>query len=223
LYIRKKFVIRREIMKFILAKKLQMTQIFDKDGNALPVTLVQAGPCYVTQVKSTQKDGYEAVQIGFGEMKTKKMRKPQSGHLKKVQSPNAKIQSLKYLREFRVDESELQPGQEIKAGIFSEGDIVKVIGLSKGKGFAGVVKRHGFGGGPKSHGQKHSLRAPGSIGATFPERVPKGRRMAGRMGHERVTVSGLEIAKVDEANNILAIKGALPGNKGGLLEIVSFK
>ena len=208
-------------MKFILAKKLQMTQIFDSEGRAVPVTLLQAGPCFVTQVKSTEKDGYIAVQIGFDQIKEKKMKKPQAGHLKKVQSSNVKAQNLKWLREFRVENSELKAGDEIKADVFKEGDFVKVIGISKGKGFAGVVKRHGFKGGPASHGQKDRLRAPGSIGSTFPEHVIKGMRMAGRMGGEQVTVEGLKIAKVDAENNIIAIKGAVPGNRGVLLEIVS--
>jgi len=206
-------------MKFILGKKLQSTQIFDKDGKAIPVTLVQAGPCFITQIRNEEKDGYGAVQLGFGEKKEKKMKKPQQGHLKKVQISNFKFQNLKYLREFQVENSDMKLGDEIKADIFQEGDIVKVSGISKGKGFQGVVKRHGFAGGPKSHGQKHSLRAPGSIGATFPERVPKGRRMAGRMGGVRVTVKNLEIVKVDVKENIIAIKGAIPGNRGSLIEI----
>ncbi len=203
-------------MKFILGKKLKMTQIFDEQGRAIPVTLVQAGPCWVTQQKTEEKDGYSAVQIGFGAKKDKHVNRAQQGHFKKAGLPVAP----QYTREFR-GQSELEVGGEIKADIFQVGDEIKVIGLSKGKGFAGVVKRHHFGGGPASHGQKHSLRAPGSIGATFPERVPKGRRMAGRMGGERVTVEGLSIVQVDADNNILAIKGAVPGIRGALLEIVS--
>ena len=191
-----------------------MTQLFDKEGQAVPVTFVQAGPCFVTQKKTKEKDGYESWQIGFGEVKLKKLTKPEQGHLKG--------KALKHLREFSVaPESEMEVGSEIKADIFKEGDSVKVIGTSKGKGFAGVVKRHHFGGGPASHGQKHGLRAPGSIGATFPERVPKGRRMGGRLGNERVTVEGLKIFKIDAENNILAITGAVPGIRGALLEIVS--
>jgi len=200
-------------MKFILGKKLKMTQLFEADGQAVPVTFVEAGPCFVMQKKTAEKDGYQAVQIGFSEVKKGKLNKPQAGH--------QKGKSLKFLREFRVENSELNVGDEIKAEIFQEGDKIKVIGTSKGKGFAGVVKRHHFGGGPASHGQKHSLRAPGSIGATFPERVPKGRRMGGRMGNERVTVEGLRVFKIDGENNILAIVGAVPGIKGALLEIVS--
>lgn len=200
-------------MKFILGKKLQMTQLFDKEGQTVPVTFVQAGPCFVAQKKTKEKDGYESLQIGFGEIKIKKLTKPERGHLKG--------KALKYLREFRVDGSEMEVGSEIKADIFKEGDAVRVIGTSKGKGFAGVVKRHHFGGGPASHGQKHGLRAPGSIGATFPERVPKGRRMGGRLGNERVTVEGLKIFKVDAENNILAVTGAIPGIRGSLVEIIS--
>jgi len=199
-------------MKFILGKKLESAQIFGQEGKIIPVTLVLAGPCFVTQIKNKEKDGYQAVQIGFFEKKEKKTNKPERGHLGK--NPN-----LRYLREFRAENPEMKLGDEIKIDIFKEGDKVKVSGTSKGKGFQGVVKRHGFGGGPKSHGQKHRLRAPGSIGATFPERVPKGRRMAGRMGGERTTIKNLEIVKVDVEENILAIKGAIPGNRGALLEI----
>jgi len=206
-------------MKFILGKKLQMTQIFDKDGQAVPVTLIQAGPCFVTQKKTADKEGYSALQIGFGEAKAKRMSLAEKGHLKKIKSENAKIKTVKYLREYRVENSELEPGSEIKADIFQEGDIVKISGVSKGKGFAGVVKRHHFAGGPATHGQKHSLRAPGSIGATFPERVPKGRRMGGRMGGQRATVEGLKIVKIDVENNMIAVTGAVPGVPGGLLEI----
>jgi len=213
-------------MKFILAKKLEMSQIFDGEGNVIPVTLVQAGPCFVTQIKNEDKDKYSSVQIGFDE--AKRINKPRAGHLKKTNISK----NLKFLKEFRLDnskqktdnseeKSEFKIGDEIKADIFKEGDAVKVSGLTIGRGFQGVVKRHGFKGGPASHGQKHSLRRPGSIGATFPERVPKGRRMAGRMGHERVTVRNLKIAKVDAENNIIAIKGAVPGKRGTLLEISS--
>ena len=203
-------------MKFILGKKMQMTQIFDKDGLAIPVTLVKAGPCFVTQKKTLAKDGYEAVQIGFGEVKDKKLTKAQKGHLIKAGRGN-----LKFLSEFRVANSDLELGGQISADIFQEGDDVKIVGTSKGKGFAGVVKRHHFGGGPATHGQKHSLRAPGSIGATFPERVPKGRRMGGRMGGERSTVRGSKIIKIDAASNTIAVLGAVPGIRGALLEIVS--
>lgn len=193
-----------------------MTQLFDEQSRVIPVTLIQAGPCFVTQKKTVAKDGYGALQIGFGEAKEKRMSKAEKGHLAKSGQKN-----LKFLREVRVDNSELEVGAEIKADIFKEGDSIRVIGTSKGKGFAGVVKRHHFGGGPATHGQKHSLRAPGSIGATFPERVPKGRRMGGRMGGQRATVEGLKIVKIDAANNTIAVLGAVPGIKGSLLEIIA--
>ncbi|OGZ34188.1 MAG: 50S ribosomal protein L3 [Candidatus Portnoybacteria bacterium RBG_19FT_COMBO_36_7] len=201
-------------MKFILAKKLEMSQIFDEKGNVVPVTLVEAGPCFVTQVRNAEKDKYSAIQLSFG--KTKHINRPKAGHLKK-----AGIENAKWIKEFRVEKPEFEVGAQIKADVFQAGDAVKVSGLTIGRGFTGVVKRHGFKGGPKTHGQKHSLRKPGSIGSTFPERVPKGKRMAGRYGGERVTVRNLKIAKVDAENNILAIKGAVPGKRGTLLEISS--
>ncbi len=209
-----------------------MSQIFDEEGNVVPVTLVQAGPCFVTQVRTEEKDKYSAVQIGFGEAKC--LNKPEKGHLNKNKELVISNLNLKYLKEFRVRKgvrysgekvpdtfSVPELGAEIKADVFAEGDMVKVSGLSIGRGFQGVVKRHGFGGAPKTHGTKHAHRQPGSIGSTFPERVPKGRRMAGHMGNARVTVRGLKIAKVDAENNILAIKGAVPGKRGTLLEIQS--
>ena len=198
-------------MKFLLAKKLGMSQVFDEKSNAIPVTVVEAGPCYVTQIRNKDKEGYESVQVGFG--KTKKVNKPRTGHLEKI-----KMTDVKWLREFKAAD-EYKLGQEIKVDIFKQGDIVKVSGISKGKGFAGVVKRHGFRGAPASHGTKHNLRAPGSIGSTFPERVMKGKKMAGRMGSNRVSIKNLEIVSVDVENNIIAIKGAVPGIKGSLLEI----
>lgn len=197
-------------MKFIFGTKLGMSQVFNKEGQVIPVTLIEAGPCLVTQVKTKEKDGYQAVQIGFGQKK--KLTKPLLGHLKK-------LGQFRWLREFRVEKPEFKLGDVISVDIFKEGDKVKVSGLSKGKGFAGVVKRHGFKGGPASHGTKHTLRAPGSIGSSFPERVWKGRKMAGRMGTERVTTKNLEVAKVDKKNNLLAIKGAIPGRKGTLVEV----
>jgi large subunit ribosomal protein L3 len=204
--------------KFILGKKIGMSQIFDEAGNVIPVTVIEAGPCYVTQIRVKEKDGYQAVQIGFWE--TKGLKKPQKGHLRR-------IKNLKYLKEFKTGdkyenkyENKYEIGQEIKADIFQVGDVVKVSGISKGKGFAGVVKRHGFRGAPASHGTKHALRQPGSIGSSFPERVRRGLKMAGRMGGERVTTKNLKIAAVDAENNLLAIKGAIPGSRGTLLEIL---
>ena len=205
-------------MKFILGTKLGMSQVFDEKGEVIPVTLIEAGPCLVIQVKNKEKDGYEAIQIGFGERKDRNINKPLKGHLKKANSSQLTAYS-KWLREFRVEKSEFKAGDEIAVDIFKEGDVVKVSGLSKGKGFQGVVKRHGFRGAPASHGTKHNLRAPGSIGSSFPERVWKGKKMAGRMGGDRVTVRGLKMTKIDKENNLLAIKGAVPGRKGTLLEV----
>lgn len=201
-------------MKFILGKKLGMSQIFDKEGRVIPVTLVEVLPCQITQVKTEEKDGYQAVQVGFGEIKEKKVKKPQKGHIKKAGLKN----NFSGFIEFKG--VALKVGDEINVSVFEEGDKVKVAGVSKGKGFQGVVKRHGFSGMPASHGTKHCLRAPGSIGSAWPQRVFKGKKMAGRMGFERVTVRGLQIAQVDETDNLLAIKGAVPGTKGTLLEIV---
>lgn len=193
-----------------------MTQVFDEQGHVVPVTLIEAGPCYVTQKKDKDTDGYTAVQLGYGELQEKRVNKPMSGHLKKAGVP-----MLKHLREFRVkDHSDFELGQVITADIFEVGDLVDVVGTSKGKGFAGVVKRHGFAGGPKTHGQSDRHRAPGSIGAgTTPGRVFKGMRMAGRMGGQRVTVSNLEVVVVDADRNLLAVKGAIPGAKNGLVVV----
>ena len=190
-----------------------MSQIFNDQKKVIPVTLVEAGPCLVTQIRTEEKDGYSAVQIGFCE--AKKINKPKAGHLKG-------LKNFYYLKEFKADK-EFKKGDEIKVSDFKEGQKVRVAAISKGKGFAGVVKRHGFAGGPGSHGQKHTLRSAGSIGSAFPQRVFKGKRMAGRMGSDRITVKNLKIAKVDEENNILAIKGAIPGRPGTLVEIVSQK
>jgi len=204
-------------MKFILGKKLGMSQLFDEKGQVVSITLVEAGPCPVIQVKSKEKDGYQAVQLGFEEIKDKKVKKPQKGHFKKANLEKG----FRYLREF--PNGDLKIGDKIDVSIFNEGEIVKVAGISKGKGFQGVVKRHGFAGFPASHGTKHGLRAPGSIGSSFPERVWKGKKMAGRMGSDRITTSGLKIVQIDKKNNLLAVKGAIPGKKGTLLEIVTTK
>ena len=208
-------------MKFIIAKKLEMSQVFDEKGRVIPVTLVEAGPCYVTQIKTKEPrsiplkaglrggDGYEAIQIGFEKLKDKKVKKPQ------------KNKPYRYLREFRrdIDISKYKIGDKIDVSIFQTGDKVKISGISKGKGFAGVVKRWGFKGQSATHGTKHEERSGGSIGGRYPQRVIKGRKMAGRMGSERVTIKNLKIAKVDLENNLLAIKGAVPGRRGTLLEI----
>jgi len=201
-------------MKFILGKKIGMSQLFDENGQVVPVTLIEAGPCWVSQIKTKEKDDYQSVQIGFEEIKERKVKKPQKGYFKKA----GLTKYFRYLREFK--NGDLKVGDKIDVSIFSQGDIVKVSGISKGKGFQGVVKRHGFSGFPATHGTKHGLRAPGSIGSAFPERVFKGKKMAGRMGNERVTLQGLKVAQIDKENNLLAIKGAVPGRRGVLLEIV---
>ena len=193
-------------MKFILGLKLGMSQVFDEKGNQIPVTLIEAGPCQVLQVKTKERDGYEAIQIGF-----KRIEK-----VKKIKKPMAK-KPFKWLREFK--NGDYKVGEKIDISIFKEGEKVSVSGISKGKGFAGVVKRWGFHGRPRTRGTKHEERQPGSVGASTPSRVVKGRKMAGRMGEERVTISDLKIVKVDKENNLLAVKGAVPGIKGTLLEI----
>lgn len=200
----------------ILGRKLGMTRIFDERGVATPTTLIEAGPCYVTQVRTPERDGYQAVQLGFGE--TRKLNKPERGHLKKLPR---EVPGLRVLREVPAsDVSELQPGARIDVGFLKPGDLVDVEGVSKGRGFAGVVKRHGFAGGPKTHGQSDRWRAPGSIGSgTTPGRVLKGLRMAGHMGAERVTVKNLRVVRVDPERNLLAVRGAVPGPNGGVVVI----
>jgi large subunit ribosomal protein L3 len=196
-------------MKFILGQKLAMSQIFDEKGNLIPVTLFEAGPCQVTQIKTKEKDGYEAIQLGFIK-KMKKIKKTEKG------------KEFKYLREFRNKELGIESyelGKKIDVSIFKEGDRVLVSGISKGKGFAGVVKRWGFAGKDATHGTKHERRMPGAIGSATPSRVVKGRKMPGRMGFGRVTIKNLKVVKVDPENNLLAVKGAIPGARGTLLEI----
>lgn len=198
-------------MKYIVGKKIEMTQVFDEKGMVTPVTLVAVEPCIVTAVRTKEKDGYDAVQIGYG--KKNKINKAEKGHLKDL-GPFA------VLKEYRVEgASDKKVGDIIDVSIFAEGDAIKVTGTSKAKGFQGVVKRHHFKGGAGSHGQKHSEREPGSIGATWPQRVLKGQRMAGRMGGEQKTVLGLKVVRIDASNGILAVKGAIPGRRGTLVEI----
>lgn len=203
-------------MKGIIGKKVGMTQIFDEDGRVIPVTVIQAGPCYVTQIRTAEKDGYIAVQLGFGETKAKNLTKGQLGHLQRNNLP-----ALRYLREFRVTElNGLEEGQEIKANVFEKGDYVDVIGTSKGRGFAGTIKRHGFNRQPKSHGQSDRERAPGSVGMNaMPGRTLKGQRMGGRMGNDRVTIQNLVVAVVDADKNLLAVRGSVPGPKNGIVMI----
>jgi len=200
-------------MKFILGTKEKMTQLFDKEGKIIPATIIKAGPVKITQIKTKEKDGYEAVQVGFGAKK--KITKPLKGHLKD-------LGNFRWLKEFKIKngkEMNLKVGDEIKVEIFNEGEKVKVIGKSKGKGFQGVVKRHGFHGSDASHGTKDRLRAPGSIGATHPQHVIKGRKMAGHTGLKRITLKNVEVLKVDKENNLIYLKGAIPGNKGSLVLI----
>lgn len=217
-------------MKFILGKKIEMTQIW-KGNDVVAVTKVQVGPCVVTQIKNNNKDGYNAVQLGYGERKEKNIAKPQKGHLAKLKTStytkamegkqNSKLKTnLRYLKEFKIEEDvKLNTGDVIDASTFELGDTVKVTGTSKGKGFQGVVKRHGFHGQNKSHGTKDQLRMPGSIGATGPAHVFKGVRMPGRMGGDRVSTANLEIIDIDKENNVLYIKGAVPGARNGLVLI----
>lgn len=200
----------------ILGTKLGMTQVFDEAGVAIPVTVIQVGPCTVTQVKSEQTDGYSAIQVGYREVKEKALTKPKLGHLKKSESP-----ALRHLREYRIENSsEYSLGQQIQADIFSPGQLVDISGKSIGRGFAGNQKRNNFGRGPMSHGSKNH-REPGSIGAgTTPGRVFPGMKMAGRMGGKKVTVKKLTVVRVDVDRNLLLIRGAVPGKPGALLSII---
>lgn len=200
-------------VKAILGRKLGMTQAFDESGRLQALTAIEAGPCYVTQIKTHDKDGYSAVQIGFQE--TKRLNSPSKGHLKPVGK------QLKYVKEFRViDAAPFSLGQSLDAGIFDKGEKVDVVGTSKGKGFAGGVKRYHFGGGPKTHGQSDRQRAPGSVGGTTsPGRVYKGTRMAGHLGASRITVRNVEVAQADPGRNLIVIKGAVPGPAGSVVLI----
>jgi len=202
-------------MKNILGKKVGMTQIFTEDGNIVPVTVVEAGPLVVVQKKTVEKDGYNAIQVGFAQVKSQRINKPTKGHFDK-----ANLEYKKFLREIRVENpDDFQVGQEIKADIFAAGEMVDVTGTSKGKGTQGVIKRHGFGRGRETHGSKFH-RMPGGLSAgTYPGRVFKGHRMMGRMGNETVTVQNLEIIRVDAEKNLILIKGAIPGPKKGLVSI----
>ena len=205
-------------MKGMIGKKVGMTQVFDPQGTVVPVTVIQAGPCYVTQVRNAKRDGYVSVQLGYGETKPTRLTKGQLGHLQKADLP-----ALRHLREFRLADDaalEVEEGQEIKVDVFEPGDIVDVIGTSKGRGFAGTIKRHGFARGPKTHGQSDRMRSPGSIGmCATPGRTLKGKRMAGRMGNDRVTVQNLSLVVVDADNDLLAVKGSVPGARGSIVII----
>ncbi len=203
-------------MKGILGRKIGMTQLFDDSGEVASVTIIEAGPCYVTQVKTEDTDGYNAVQVGFGEVPERKLTKGQLGHLQKANMP-----ALRTLREVRLSgDPEHALGDVIKADVFAEGELVDVTGTSKGKGFAGTVKRHGFAGGPKTHGQSDRHRAPGSRGAgTTPGHTFPGAKGAGQMGNKRVTVQNLKVALVDAERNLIAVRGAVPGPRKGLVFI----
>jgi large subunit ribosomal protein L3 len=198
-------------MKALLGTKIGMTQIIGEDGRAVPVTLIQAGPVTVTQVKTVETDGYNAVQVAYGEGKN--LSKAVAGHTKPAEV------SPKYIREFRVESTDLKVGDKLDVGAFALGDIVDATGTSKGKGFAGTVKRHNFNTSAKSHGGNGVVRRVGSIGSMYPQKVFKGKKMPGRMGHERVTVKNLEVAYVDVANNLIGLKGAVPGPRKGLITI----
>jgi large subunit ribosomal protein L3 len=202
------------MLKGLIGKKIGMTQIFDEQGVAQPVTIIEAGPCFVTQVRNPEEDGYTAVQLGFGEVHPKRLTGGQLGHLNTKNLP-----PMRFLREFRSKET-ANVGDKLTVEIFALGERVDVVGTSKGKGFAGAVKRHHFKGGKKTHGQSDRHRAPGSRGAgTTPGRVYKGARGAGHMGSDRVTVQALKIVLVDTERNLLGVKGAIPGGKGGLVMI----
>lgn len=208
-------------MKGLIGRKLGMTSVFTDDGSSVPCTLIEAGPCYVTAVKTKENDGYTALQLGFTERKEKRLAVPQVKNFKKKNLP-----VLRFLKEVRNFENaeEFKVGDVIKTDLFKEGDIVKVTSKSKGKGFQGVVKRHGFGGGSVTHGQSDRLRAPGSIGASsYPSRVFKGQRMAGRTGGDKISVRNLKIVKIIPESNLLLIKGAVPGAISGIVEIYKVK
>jgi large subunit ribosomal protein L3 len=200
--------------KGILGRKIGMTQVFDDRGHIVPVTVLQAGPCYVVQRRSKERDGYDAIQVGFGENKERRVTRPLKGQFER-----SKVTPTKFLREFRVeDSSAYELGQKLGADLFTAGDIVDVVGRSKGKGFAGGIKRHGFKRGPMSHGSKYH-RGVGSLSARDGARVIKGRKMPGHMGAERVTVLGLKVVDVDPDKNLLILRGAVPGPRGGLVSI----
>jgi large subunit ribosomal protein L3 len=203
-------------MNGLLGKKIGMTRLFDEKGASFSATVIEAGPCTVVQLKTLEKDGYNAVQLGYLEKKEKRTTKPLLGHFEK-----AKVPPFRILREFRDYRIEVKEGDQIQVDrFFSEGDTVHVTGLSKGKGFAGVVKRHGFKGGPKSHGQSDRHRAPGSVGSSaYPKRVFRGLRMAGRMGNRRTTLSNLKILKIIRDQNLLVLKGCIPGSRNSIVQI----
>ncbi len=204
------------MFKGLIGRKVGMTQVFDDDGIAIPVTVIEAGPCYVTQVKTVENDGYDSVQIGYDEVNPKRLTKGQLGHLKRNNLP-----PLKVTREFNIKKNDtVSEGDLLQVDIFEKGERVDVVGNSKGRGFAGVMKRHGFGGGPITHGQSDRQRSPGSLGSgTTPGRVFKGKRGPGRMGNQSVTSSNISVVLVDPERNLIAVDGSVPGPKGGLVVI----
>ena len=203
-------------MKAIIGKKVGMTQIFDEKGYVIPVTVIEAGPCLVAQVKSEETDGYNAVQLGFGEVKDKHINKPEKGHFEK-----SKLSAKKHLREFRADSIDVKVGDVVKADVFEAGDKIDVQGTSKGKGFQGVIKRHGQHRGPMGHGSMYHRR-PGSMGSTStPGRVFKGKKLPGHMGVQTVTIQNLDVVRVDMDKNVILVKGSVPGPKGAILKIKS--
>ena len=203
-------------MKGLIAKKMGMSQIFDEDGSIVPVTILEAGPCYISQIKTIEKDGYDAVQIAYGNKKEKRTNKPLHGHFKK-----AGLDPKRILAEFEIIPGvNYKMGQEFNASIFKIGDMVKVTGTSKGRGFSGVMKRYGFGGGPKTHGQREHPRSAGSIGqASDPSRVFKGMKMAGQYGNKKKTVENLKVVKIDSSNNQIFVRGSVPGSNNGILVV----
>lgn len=203
------------MLKGLIGKKIGMTQIFDENGAAIPVTIIEAGPCYVTQVCTTEREGYSAVQLGFGETKPKRLAAGELGHLKKNNLPPVRV-----LREFRVKDPQVNEGDTVSVELFAVGENVDVVGTSKGKGFAGAVKRYHFRGGPKTHGQSDRQRSPGSNGSgTTPGRVYKGSHRPGHMGDDRVTAQKLKVVLVDAERNLLGVRGAVPGSRGGIVMI----
>ena len=203
------------MLKGLIGKKIGMTQIFDENGAAIPVTVIEAGPCYVTQVRTVETDGYTAVQLGYNEVKPKRLTNGQKGHLNRN---NMNLPPLKFLREFRAKNPEVNEGDKLSVDVFNVGEFVDVVGTSKGKGFAGAVKRYHFRGGPKTHGQSDRHRAPGSRGAgTTPGRVYKGARGPGHMGDERVTAQNLKVVLLDVERNLIGVRGSVPGTKGGMV------
>ena len=199
----------------ILGKKIGMTSVFESDGRLVPVTVIKAGPCVITQIKNIETDGYQALQLGFDELDAKKVNKPDAGHFEKSGG-----KGFSTLREFRVENTEgYELGQVVDLGMFSVGDKVVVSGISKGRGFQGTIKRHGFSRGPETHGSRNH-RAPGSIGqSAWPARVIKGKRMPGRMGSDRITVKNLKVVDIKPEENVILIKGAIPGSKTGIIEL----